>query len=65
MAFYRRRQNRINAARAERRTKHVSGYQGRTGRFSLMSSEQRRRPPTLARIEFMERTSWHDEEPDR
>lgn len=45
--------------------KAVKGHQGRTGRFSLMSSEERRKTPTLPRVVFMERTAWHDEEPEQ
>lgn len=40
----------------------ANGHKGRTGRFSLMSSEQRRKPPTLPRVEFMERTAWVEDE---
>jgi len=44
--------------------KRANGHQGRTGRFSLMSNEQRRKPPTLPRVEFLERTAWVDDDPE-
>lgn len=45
--------------------KPANGHQGRTGRFSLMSSEKKRKPPTLPRVEFMERTAWIEDDPEQ